>query len=72
MAPQAFSHTNSKGVKYYLFTKEVELRGGRIQRIYWFQKDSTSSKGQAVEEIPAGMIAIENPRNGFITLKREK
>ena len=32
----AYSHTNSKGKTYYLHTKDVELRGGRNQTIYYF------------------------------------
>ena len=35
----AYKHTNSKGVTYYLNTKEVTLRGGKQQRIYYFSKD---------------------------------
>ncbi len=34
----AYEHTNSKGVTYYLNKKEVTLRGGKPQTIYFFTK----------------------------------
>ena len=63
----AYSHTNSKGVKYYLNSKEVTLRGGKKQTIFYFSKDE---RPEAVSELPKGMIVNENPRNGFLTVKR--
>ena len=35
----AFSFTNAKGVTYYLHFKDVTLRGGKKQRIYFFARD---------------------------------
>ncbi len=64
----AYSHQNSKGVTYYLHTKEVTLRGGRLQRIYWFAKQEDPATAQP--EVPAGYRVVENERNGFLTLKR--
>ena len=64
----AYAHTNSKGVTYYLHTKEVTLRGGKQQRIYYFAKDTRPA--DALDELPAGYQVVENPRNGFLTLKR--
>lgn len=64
----AYSHTNSKGVTYYLHTKEVTLRGGKQQRIYYFAKDERPA--DALDALPAGYQVVENPRNGFLTLKR--
>ena len=72
MAATPFSHTNSKGTTYYLFSKEVVLRGDHHQKIFWFSKSSTSDKGTPVEALPAGMIVKENPRNGFVCVAREK
>lgn len=66
MAPQ-YSHTNSKGVTYYLNTKNVTLRGGRQQAIYYFSKDGGRPEACA---LPAGRVVGENPRNGFLTLKK--
>ena len=62
-----YSHTNSKGVKYYLNSKDVVLRGGKKQTIYYFSKDDRS---ETSTELPAGMSVNENPRNGFLTVKR--
>lgn len=65
----AYTHTNSKGTKYYLNSKEVTLRGGKKQTIYYFSKDE---RPEAVDQLPDGMVVNENPRNGFLTVKREK
>jgi len=65
----AYSHTNSKGVTYYLHSKEVTLRGGKVQRIYYFAKDVRPN--EAVDELPADRVVMENPRNGFLTLKKK-
>ncbi len=64
----AFSQQNSKGTTYYLHSKDVTLRGGRQQRIYYFAKDERPN--EACESIPDGMKVVENPRNGFLALKR--
>ena len=65
----AYKHTNSKGVTYYLNSKNVTLRGGKQQTIYYFSKDQ---RPEAVDAVPAGMTVNENPRNGFLTVKRDK
>ena len=65
----AYTHTNSKGTKYYLNSKEVTLRGGKKQTIFYFSKDE---RPEAVDKLPDGMVVNENPRNGFLTVKREK
>lgn len=61
----AYKHTNSKGVTYYLNTKNVTLRGGRVQAIYYFSRDERPEGC----ELPAGKVVNENPRNGFLTVK---
>jgi hypothetical protein len=63
-----YKHTNSKGVTYYLNSKAVVLRGGKTQTIYYFSKDDRKDTGT---ELPDGMSVNENPRNGFLTLKRK-
>lgn len=65
----AYKHTNSKGVTYFLNSKDVTLRGGKLQTIYYFSKDE---RPEAVKDIPTGFIVNENPRNGFLTVKRNK
>lgn len=62
----AYTHTNSKGVTYHLHAKDVILRGGRKQRIYFFAKEA---KEGAIDEVPAGKKVVENARNGFLALK---
>jgi len=64
----AYTHTNSKGVTYYLHSKNVTLRGGKQQTIYFFAKDERPA--DAVEKLPEGYGVQENPRNGFLTLKK--
>lgn len=63
----AYKHTNSKGVTYYLNSKDVTLRGGKKQTIYYFSKDDRPATGT---DLPSGMSVNENPRNGFLTVKR--
>ena len=64
----AYKHTNSKGVTYYLNSKDVTLRGGKKQTIYYFSKDERNDTGTG---LPGDRTVNENPRNGFLTLKRK-
>lgn len=64
----AYTHQNSKGQTYYLHAKDVVLRGGRNQRIYYFAKDERPN--ESIDAVPAGYQVVENPRNGFLALKR--
>lgn len=64
----AYKHTNSKGVTYHLNSKMVVLRGGKEQRIYYFSKDNRPE----ASDLPDGFSVNENPRNGFLTIKRDK
>jgi hypothetical protein len=63
----AYKHTNSKGVTYHLNSKDVVLRGGKKQTIYYFNKDERPE----ATELPDGFEVNENPRNGFLTVKRK-
>lgn len=67
----AYSHTNSKGVTYYLHKSEVTLRGGKPQTIYFFSKNEKNDKGEPTD-LPEGRFVKENPRNGFLTVSRTK
>lgn len=64
-----YKHTNSKGVTYYLNSKDVVLRGGKEQTIYYFSKDD---RAEGISAVPDGMQVNENPRNGFLTVSRIK
>lgn len=66
----AYQHTNSKGVTYYLHNQQVKLRGGKLQTIYFFAKKPKNEKGQPCE-LPDDRKVQENPRNGFLTLKKK-
>jgi len=63
----AFSYTNSKGQTYYLHTREVTLKNGRTQRIYFFARDIRDG---ALEEVPAGYQVVETTRTGMPVLKK--
>ncbi len=63
----AYEFTNSKGVKYYLHYKDVNLKGGRIQRIYFFARDIRPG---SLDAVPAGYKAIETERTGMPILKK--
>lgn len=64
----AYSYTNSKGQKYYLHTREVQLKNGRVQRIYFFARDVRDG---SLEEIPAGYQVVETQRTGMPVLKKK-
>ncbi len=64
----AYTHKNSKGVTYHLNSKDVVLRGGKKQTIYYFSKDNRPE----ATDLPDGMTVNENPRNGFLTVSRKK
>jgi hypothetical protein len=65
----AFSHKNSKGQEYFLHSKEVTLKGGRKQRIYYFSRSIDAEFG--LDAVPAGMMVSENSRTGLPLLKKE-
>ena len=67
----AYSHTNSKGVTYYLHKSEVSLRGGKPKSIYFFSKNEKNGKGEPCD-LPEDRIVKENPRNGFLTAAKKK
>lgn len=64
----AFKHTNSKGVQYFLHKKDVTLRGGKNQTIYFFAK-AEGGKGEPTQ-LPDGYEVVESARNGFLTLRK--
>lgn len=63
----AYQHTNSRGQNYYLHTKNVRLRSGKQQQIYYFAKDV---RPEAIDEVPAGFKVVENKKTGLPTLKK--
>jgi hypothetical protein len=65
----AFKFTNAKGVDYFLHFRDVILRGGREQRIYFFARDV---RDNALDEVPAGYEVMETERTGMPVLKKSK
>ena len=61
----AYTFKNSKGKTYYLHTKDVTLKGGRNQTIYYFAKDQRSNAC----DLPAGKKVVENERTGLPFVK---
>ena len=64
----AYTHRNSKGQTYILHSRNVTLRGGRKQMIFFFAKEE---KEGALDAVPAGYMVIENHKTGLPMLKRE-
>ncbi len=62
--------SKKSGSTYYLFKKDVTLRGGRKQTIYYFTKDEKNPKGQPVDDLPSGYEVMENSRTGLPMLKK--
>jgi len=63
----AYSYTNSKGDTYYLHKKDVTLRGGRNQTIYYFAREVRDG---AIDSVPAGYKVVETERTGMPVLKK--
>ncbi len=68
MANTAFSYTNKKGQTYYLHTREVTLKNGRKQRIFFFARDVRPDS--ALDAVPAGYAVMETARTGMPVLKK--
>jgi hypothetical protein len=64
----AYQHTNSKGQLYYLHAKDVTLKGGRVQRIYFFARE-VKPEG-SIDALPDGYMVVENARTGLPILKK--
>ena len=63
----AFSYTNSKSQTYYLHKKDVTLKNGRQQTIYFFARDVRDG---SLDAVPAGYTVIETERTGMPVLKK--
>jgi hypothetical protein len=64
----AYEFKNSKGVSYFLHSKDVELKGGRKQRIFFFARDVRPG---ALNEVPAEYQVIETTKTGMPILKKK-
>lgn len=65
----AFSTKSKKtGETYFLHSKDVVLRGGRKQRIFYFAREEKSNSC----DLPAGYETMENSRTGLPMLRKSK
>ena len=65
----AYSVKSKKsGKDYILHSKDVTLKGGRKQRIFYFAGEQ---KPGALNELPAGYEVMENKRTGLPMLRKK-
>lgn len=62
-----FSFVNSKGTKYFLNKKEVQMRNNRVQTIYFFSKDERPETG--LEAVPDG-YKVKEGKTGLPVLQK--
>jgi hypothetical protein len=60
--------SKKSGKTFYLHSKEVTLKGGRKQRIFYF---AGTVKDGALDSLPDGYIVSENSRTGLPLLKKK-
>lgn len=66
----AYSVKSKKsGKNYFLHSKDVILKGGRKQRIFYFAGEA---KEGSLNELPAGYEVMENKRTGLPMLRKSK
>ncbi|HEK85906.1 MAG: hypothetical protein ACPLZD_06405 [Candidatus Saccharicenans sp.] len=63
----AYEFKNRKGITYYLHSREVQLRGGKKQTIYYFARDIRPG---ALDAVPAGYKVVETAKTGMPILKK--
>jgi hypothetical protein len=65
----AFGVKSKKSSKmYYLHSKEVKLKGDRMQKIFFF----SSSEEGGLNALPAGYEVFENQKTGLPMLRKIK
>lgn len=62
----AYKVTNSKGNSYFLHSRQVQLKGGRTQNLFFFAKEPGEG---ALDAIPSGYQVAES-KNGLPVLKK--
>ncbi len=66
----AYSVKSKKtGEAYFLHSKEVTLRGGRKQMIFFFAR---AQREGVLDDLPAGYEVMENSRTGLPMLRKAK
>ncbi len=67
----AYSVKSKKsGKTYYLHTKDVVLRNGRRQRIFYFSGKATGPT--VIDQLPAGYEVMESSLTGLPLLRKKK
>ena len=64
----AFEFKNSRGVSYFLHAKDVTLKGGRLQKIFFFARDVRPG---ALDGVPEGFQVVETTKTGMPILKKK-
>ena len=62
------TESKKSGTTYHPHSKDVTLRGGRQQTIYYFAKEAKENAC----DMPDGYEVMENPKTGLPMLKRAK
>lgn len=62
----AYSHVNSKGVRYYLHARTDTTSTGKQRTLYFFSKEV---KPGALDAVPAGYQVAET-KTGLLVLKK--
>lgn len=62
-----YEFKNKKGITYYLHSREVQLRGGKKQTIYYFARDIRPG---ALDAVPEGYKVVETAKTGMPILKK--
>ena len=63
-----YEHRTDKGT-YVLHARETELKGGRMQTIYFFTKKGNTPKSGHPSEMPGGKAVGINSRTGLPFLR---
>ena len=64
---QPFTFKNSKGITYFLHGKNVVLKTGHTQFIYYFARKMNA---EYAVQMPPGFIVIESKSTGLPLLKK--
>jgi hypothetical protein len=64
----AYEFKNSRGTSYFLHSKQVNLKGGRLQTIYFFARDIRPG---ALDAVPEGYMVQETTKTGMPILKKK-
>ena len=62
----AFSHTNKRGVTYFLHARSRTTKTGKVQTLYFFAKEK---KAGVLEAVPHG-YKVSETANGLPVLKK--